>query len=181
MNELEDKFDFVSTSFMDGIEVKDLPAHANSILASQYPASIATSDAGYMGKKLLALLQMMEIDEPGTDCGTKNLIPIAINNHNKDDMLYTIIQDGGSEVVLTRENISRYINKTVNMRSPMSCKNDKICAKCAGNLFHMLGVTQAGLYSVYISHSSLNLGLKAKHDSVVKVFSLDPETLIEDL
>lgn len=181
MNQIEDRYDFIETSFMDGIAIKDIPAHANSILASQYPASIATSDAGYMGKKLLALLQMMEVDEPGTDCGTKNLIPISINNHNKNDLLYTWIQDNGQEVMLTRNNINSYVGKTVRMRSPMSCTGDKICSKCAGQLFYMLDAKQAGLFSVQISHAALNLGLKAKHNSVVEIFSLDPKTLIEDI
>lgn len=181
MNEINDSYDFVSTSFMDGIDVKDIPAHANSILASQYPASIATADAGYMGKKLLALLQMMEVDEEGTDCHTKNLIPITITNHNKNDMLYTWISDDGKEVMLNRENISSYVGKRVKMRSPMSCINEKICSKCAGQLFYMLDAKQAGLFSVQISHAALNLGLKAKHCSVIELYSLDPNKLIEDI
>lgn len=181
MNEINDSYDFISTSFMNGIDIKDIPAHANSILASQYPASIATADAGYMGKKLLALLQMMEVDEEGTDCHTKNLIPITINNHNKNDLLYTWIKNGNDEVMLDRNNISSYVGKTVKMRTPMSCINDKICSKCAGKLFYMLDAKQAGLFSVQISHAALNLGLKAKHNSVVEIFSLDPSTLIEDI
>ena len=180
-NKLRDEFDFVDTSFMDGIDVKDIPAHANSILASQYPASVATRDSGYASKKILALLQMMEIDEPGTDCGTKNLIPITITNVNKNDMLYTYIQDGSEEVMLTRDNIAKYVGKKVMMRSPMSCINDKICSKCAGQLFYLLGVKHAGLFGTQVSHTALNLGLKAKHDSVITLFTLDPDKVVEDL
>ena len=181
-NKLTGGFDFVSTSFMDGIEIKDIPAHANSILASQYPASIATADSGYMGKKLLALLQMSEVDEDGTDCGTKKLIPIKITKTNKDSMLYTWIDGGdGNLILLTKDNINKYVGKYVKMRSPMSCINKKICSKCAGRLFYMLGIKDAGLYAVQISHSALNLGLKAKHNSVVSLFTIDPDNIIEDL
>ena len=181
-NQLTGGFDFVSTSFMDGIDIKDIPAHANSILASQYPASIATADSGYMGKKLLALLQMSELDEDGTDCGTKKLIPTKITKTNKSSMLYTWIDDGnGKLIMLTKDNINKYIGKYVKMRSPMTCTNQKICSKCAGKLFYMLGVKHAGLYAVQISHSALNLGLKAKHDSVVSLFTIDPDNIIEDI
>jgi hypothetical protein len=167
---------------MDGIDIKDIPAHANSILASQYPASIATADSGYMGKNLLALLQMSELDEYGTDCGTKKLIPTKITKTNKSSMLYTWIDDGnGKLIMLTKDNINKYIGKYVKMRSPMTCTNQKICSKCAGNLFHMLGVKHAGLYAVQISYSALNLGLKAKHDSVVSLFTIDPDNIIEDI
>ena len=182
INKITNEYDFISSSLMGGIEVKDIPAHANSILASQYPASIATADAGYMGKKLLALLQMMEIDEPGTDCGTKHLVPITITKNNSKDLLYTYIDNGsGQLIMLTNDNIGSYVDKTVMMRSPMTCVTDKICSKCAGNLFYMLDVKHAGLFSTQISHAALNLALKAKHNSLVELYTFNPDKLIQDI
>lgn len=182
MNKITGEYDFIDTSFMGGIKIKDVPAHANSILAGQYPASIATKDAGYMGKKLLALLQMMEVDEPGSDCGTKNLIPLKITPKNKNDVVYTYIDNGGGQLeMLTRENINSYVGKTVMARSPMSCITQKICSKCAGNLFYMLNAKHAGLFATQLSHSDLNLGLKAKHNSLVNLYTLNPDDLIEDI
>lgn len=181
INKITGEFDFIGSSFMDGIEVQDIPAHANSILASQYPASIATADAGYLGKKLLALLQMMEVDEPGTDCHTKNLIPIKVTPGNKSNLLYSYINVDGQEVMLTKENIGQFIGKEVMMRSPMSCTSSKICSKCASQLFYMLGVEHAGLFGTQISHADLNLALKAKHNSLVNLYTLNPDDIIEDL
>jgi hypothetical protein len=181
MNKITNEFDFIGTSFMGGIDVKDVPAHANSILSAQFPASIATKDAGYMGKKLLALLQMMEVDEAGTDCHTKNLIPITITKGNKDDLVYSYIGVGNQLQMLTRDNVSSYIGKTVMMRSPMSCTTSKICSKCAGELFYMLGIKQAGLFATQLSHSALNLGLKAKHIQTISLYHLNPDTIIEDI
>lgn len=182
MNKITNEFDFISTSFMDGIDIKDIPAHANSILASQYPASIATADAGYLGKKILALLQMMEVDEDGTDCGTKILVPVKVTKYNKDNLVYSYINnDAGQLEMLTKDNIKGYVGKTVKMRSPMTCKNDKICSKCAGKLFYLLGIKNAGLFGVQISHADLNLGLKAKHNSLISLYTLDPNELIRDI
>ena len=181
-NNISGEFDFIDSSFMDGIKIEDLPAHANSILAAQFPASIATKDAGYMGKKLLALLQMMQIDEPGTDCHTKNLIPITITKTNKKFVTNTYIDDGGGNLkLLTDENINSYLGKTVKMRTPMSCTHDKICSKCAGELFYKLNVRNAGLFAVQISHASLNLGLKAKHDQTISLYSIDPDRIEKDI
>ena len=64
------------------------------------------------------------------------------------------------------------------MRTPMSCLGDKICSKCAGKLFYMLDIKYAGLFGVQISHADLNLGLKAKHNSVVDVYRFEPDELI---
>ena len=162
---------------MTGVQTCALPI----FLAAQFPASVATRSAGYMGKKLLALLQMMEVDEEGTDCGTKNLIPITITKANKDAVLYTYISDNGQEIMLTRDNVGQYVGRTVMMRSPMSCTSDKICSKCAGKLFYMLDVKHAGLFATQISHSALNLGLKAKHNSLVDLYTLNPDELLEDV
>lgn len=179
MNKITNEFDFIGSSFMDGIEIKDIPAHANSILASQYPASIATAGAGYLGKRLLALLQMMEVDEEGTDCGTKNLMPVKITPWNKKFMLYTYIDNGAGELImLDNSNIGSYVGQTVMMRTPMSCTSDKICSKCAGNLFYMLGVKHAGLFATQISHADLNLALKAKHNSLVNLYTIDPDDMM---
>lgn len=182
MNKITDEFDFISTSFMDGIDIKDIPAHANSILSSQYPASIATAYAGYLGKKLLALLQMMEVDEDQeSDCGTKQLMPLKVTASNKNFVIYTWISEGGRLKQLTPENVGSYVGKTVMMRSPESCISEKICAKCAGNLFYLLGVKHAGLFATQISHADLNLALKAKHNSLINLYTLNPDELIEDL
>ena len=180
-NKITGEFDFISSSFMDGIDKKDIPAHANSILASQYPASIATKDAGYTGKKLIALLQMMEVDYSVEDCGTKNTIPLTITKYNKPFCTNMYINEGGQEKLIDTNNINEYVGKTVMMRSPMSCLNGKLCAKCAGTLFKKLNIEHAGLFSTQLSHSELNLGLKAKHNSVIELYTLDPNLLIEDL
>ena len=181
MNKLTGEFDFVATSLMDGIEVKDFAAHSNGILASQYPASIATSEAGYMGKQLLALMQMMEIDYSCPDCGRKNLIPLKVTNYNKKFIMYTNFEEGGATKSITEDNVDEYIGKEIQMYSPMTCLNDKICVKCASNLFKMLDVTNAGLFVTQISHAALNLGLKAKHNSVIELASLDPDDIIKDI
>lgn len=180
-NNITNKFDFIPNSYMNGIDVKNMPAYANSILSSQYPASIATAEAGYLGKKLLALMQMAEIGPEGSDCHTKQLIPLFIDNHNKKQVIYTWIKDGDKEILLTPDNIDNYVNKTVMMRTPMTCIDDKICSKCAGQLFYMLGVKHAGLFTAQISYSDLNLGLKAKHDSTVNLYKLNPDSIIHDL
>ena len=96
--------------------------------------------------------------------------------------IYSYIDNGGGQLeLLTEENISNYVGKTVKMRSPMSCKNDKICSICSGKLFEYLDIKHAGLFGVQISHADLNLALKAKHVSVVTLHTLNPDTIIEDI
>ena len=134
-----------------------------------------------MGKKLLAMLQMMSIDYDTDDCGTKQLLPINITKQNANYMLYTYIKEGDGLIMLDRSNINSYIGKTVMMRTPMTCLNDRICHKCAGELFKKMDVTNAGLFSVQISAVSLNAYLKQKHNNNIEIYKFNPDTLVEEL
>lgn len=180
-NELTGEYDFIDTSFADGFKIKDVPALANGVLSAQYPASIATAQSGYMGKKLLALLQMVQVDKPGTDCGTKQLIPVTVTEVNGPNLLYSIYVENGVEKVFSEDDVKKYLGKQIWMRSPMTCLNTKICSKCAGKLFYLLGIENAGLFSTQVSHASLNLSLKSKHNITVELYNFDPNNIIVDL
>jgi len=124
---------------------------------------------------------MMEVDEPGSDCHTKNLIPITVTDKNKKDLVYTYFENAGQLQMLSRDNVDSYVGKTIMMRSPMSCISQKICSKCAGELFYKLGIKHAGLFATQLSHSALNLSLKSKHDSTVNLYSLNVDKIVEDI
>lgn len=181
LNKMTGKYDFIPNSYMNGLDVKDLPAHANSIVSGAYPGAIMTAKAGYLGKKLLALLQMSEADEPGTDCGTKKLIPITVTKKNASELVYSYFKGEKGLELLTPENVGSYIGKTLEFRSPMTCITPKFCSKCIGELVYKLDARQVGLFAVQLSHSDLNLALKAKHSQIVNLSTLNPSVIISDL
>ena len=179
-NTLENKIDFIPRSFSNGLEVKNLPIIANGLVFSEYQKGVKTRTSGYMGKKILALLQMMQVDEPGTDCGTKNVIPFLITPRNKNCTLYVYIREEGKLVLLTPENIDNYVGKYVMMRSPMACISpNKICNKCAGEIFYKLNITNIGYFASTINFRFLNYSMKLKHDISVKLSHINPDSFIE--
>ena len=164
-NDITQKYDVVENSLMDGIDYKDIPAFANSVVAGAYPSAVGTADAGYMSKQMMALLQSEELDpSPKSDCGTKATIPFKIEPAASQYVLHRNINEGGKIVTLTPKNIGNYIGKTVNLYSPMCCTHDRICAKCAGPLFYNLGVTRVGLLCTQFTDRILNIKLKSKHN-----------------
>lgn len=179
-NNLTGKFDIVDSSLMDGIKKQDIPSFSNSIVAGAFPSAIGTADAGYMAKIILALLQSEHIDpDPNSDCGTTMTIPLTITNKNKQYVLYRYINEGGKRVLTTIENIDKYVGHTVNLYSPQCCKHDAICGKCAGQIFHKLGVTQIGLLVTSITQKLLNIKLKSKHDLSQKASIIDKKLIFE--
>lgn len=164
-NNITKKYDVVENSLMNGVKKKDITAFANSIVAGAYPSAVGTADAGYMAKIILALLQSEHIDpDPESDCGTTSTIPLTITNKNKQYVLFRYINNNGKKVLTTIDNIDSFVGKTVQLYSPQCCCRDAICGKCAGRVFHNLGVTQVGLLITQITQKLLNLKLKAKHD-----------------
>ena len=164
-NDITQKYDVVESSLMDGINRKDIPAFANSVVAGAYPSAVGTADAGYMSKQMMALLQSEELDpNPKSDCGTKATIPIHIDSSTAKYVLRRNILDGSKVVTLNSNNIGSYMNKTVKLFSPACCIHDRICAKCGGPLFYELGVTRIGLLCTQFTDKILNIKLKSKHN-----------------
>lgn len=164
-NNATKRYDVVESSLMGGVKKQDITPFANSVLAAAYPSAVGTAEAGYMAKIILALLQSEHIDpDPNSDCGTESTIPLTITKKNTKYALFRYINDNGKKVLTDIHNINNYIGKTVQLYSPQCCRQDAICGKCAGTVFHNLGVTNVGLLVTQVTQKLLNLKLKSKHD-----------------
>lgn len=128
-----------------------------------------TADSGYLSKQLSAAMQTEIIDEDGSDCGTNKTLDILITDKNKNDFIYRNIKFGDSFILLTPENISKYIGKVVKLFSPMYCTGDKICRKCAGSYNNKF----IGLDTNKIATTLTNLNMKKFHDNTIKTTLID--------
>ncbi len=164
-NNVTKRYDIVESSLMEGVKKKDITAFANSVVEGAYPSAVGTADAGYMSKILLALLQSAKIDpDPQSNCGTTSTIPITITPKYKKYFLYRYVQKNGKPLLTTLDNIDQFVGQTVQLYSPQCCLHDSICAKCSGQLFRKLGVTDIGMLTTQITQKLLNIKLKSKHD-----------------
>lgn len=176
-NPVTDKWDFVSSSFMEGIKKEEIPVVANSITLGAYPKAVGTQVAGYFNKQLTAAFQGAVLDTPGSDCGTKNVLEIVITPENKSQFMYRYIVEGNKLILLDDNNIDKYLNKKVKMRSAMYCNGDKLCSKCAGELYYKMGIENVGLTATRLAGTLLNLNMKKFHNSTVNVTRLNLNTI----
>lgn len=175
-NEVTKRYDVVQASLMNGITKYDIPAFSNSNVAAAYPSAIGTAEAGYMGKIFMAIMQTEHLDpNPKSDCGTHMTIPITITKSNKGFFLFRNFDVNGKVVMSTLENIDSFVGKTHKMYSPQCCTHASICAKCAGQIYYKMGVTNVGLLTSDPTDALLNLKLKAKHDLSVKAGGIPKE------
>lgn len=163
-------YDIVQNSFNEGIRKEDIPAMASSVVSGAYPKAVGTAEGGYLTKQLLAALQNITINNDIEDCGSKNYIELKITSENKNDFLYSYIIDKSKLVLLSPNVIDKYVDKVVKLRSPMMCIAEKgKCKTCVGLRFEKLNITNIGLTATRAGSTMLNTGMKAFHDSSVKL------------
>lgn len=177
-NNITGGYDVVTSCYQDGFRKEDVPAMSSVLLAGAYTKAVSTSDSGYLQKEVVQLMQTEYMAEEGSDCKSKHPIPITVS---KDDV-YRYIVENGKLVRLTKENIDKYIGKTVLMRTPMSCINKNGCCNiCAGDKSYKMGVKNVGLLASSIGQTLTNLNMKSFHDSTIKIGSLDMDSSVVDI
>lgn len=180
-NESTGKFDIVTNSLYEGMPKDSLPALANAIVNSFYTKSIAPGESGYITKQLSAAYQDVVLDDPGSDCGAMSM-PIELTKYNVNLYLYNFIETSkGKFTRLEPGNRDNYIGKTVNLRVADFCIGDKLCNRCAGDRFYLMGLQNAGLTFGRISNSMLRAKFKTSHDSTVRISQLTPEEIFVPL
>lgn len=174
-------FKIVTSNYDTGVTKEDMPKIADTVVTSAYSSGVATQDSGTNGKKYNALFQRVRIQPRGSDCGTKDTIEAHITEDNTDDYMYRYIIDGGKLVMLTPENIDKYIGKTVHMRSGLHCKahDPEYCSKCVGDRLYRIGIRNIGFTFLTISGSTLNAALKKKHDVSIKLYDVTVEDVMK--
>jgi len=140
-----------------------------------------TSESGYIAKKLLAECQTEFLDDKGSDCGTKRGIMLTLSDNNYKDYIYRYITVSGKSVLLTNENIKKYIGKTVELRSPMTCiktRKGAICNMCGGEFYYMVDNKSIGLSASRIGNALTKYNMKKFHDNVIKTTDVDLDDLL---
>lgn len=172
------KYDVIKSNYIDGIQKRDLPAMGNVVVNAAYPKAVGTADGGYITKQFYSVFQSISLDEKGTDCGSKGYLTVFLNSSNYDDYMYQYAVVDGRKVLMTHDNKNQFVNRVVQLRSPIGCRSSKICNACMGERYYMLGIQNAGLTAGRLPNSILNAGMKAFHATKVHMNSVDLSTLV---
>lgn len=132
-----------------------------------------------MTKKLIAAYQSVQLDKAGSDCGTKGYADVLLTKDNYEFYTYNFVVEGSKLVRLDPSVKDKYIGKRVKLRLPDYCiGKQKICNKCAGDKYYLLGMETIGLTVPRISNSMLQARMKVFHDPTVKTHKMSPEDFL---
>lgn len=167
-------YNFIRSNYIDGVSVEEYAALANTLAEGPFSRSKKTEVGGYWEKLFVSSLQHLQLDEPGSDCGTKRYIVVTITKDNIDEVMYNYIIQGDKLVEITSKNRESLIGKTVKMRYSSMCKHPNgFCNKCAGNLWYRLGMRNVGVITPQIPSKYKNMAMKLFHDSTIKMTDMN--------
>ena len=177
-NASKKKFEIVTNSLYEGVPRENIPSFANAVVSGFYPKAIGTGECGYITKKLAAAFQSVTLDERGSDCKTPHTASVELSSDNLKYYLYHFIKENnGTYTRLEPSNSSKYLGKTIKFRVPEYCIGKKLCNRCAGDRYYLMGIQNIGLTFGRVSNSLLRGKMKKSHYSTVRTYKLDPKKL----
>ena len=148
----------------------------NDIRTGSYSRGAETQKGGYAAKQGLRATTDLKIIKG--DCGSKVGLDSLITEKDKETFIGRYIISNGKPLMLTEENINKYINKVVSLRTPMFCHTENnFCSTCMGeqaknyqNGIAIMVINMAGII--------LNTSMKAMHDQSIKLVNLSLDDMI---
>ena len=134
-SDIDDKMmsHIINESCLSGCKsIKDYAVESLSAKKSAYLNKMVIRETQYFNRRLrLTCSSLIHIHRGW--CGSTLTLPITIKDAWAKNFIDKIIIDNGEKVLLTKENINKYVGKIVNMISPLGCRHtDGVCETCAG-------------------------------------------------
>ena len=165
-------YEFVKTNLNDGWDPDDFDVLANDIRRGSYHRAKTTAKGGAESKFLGRTFQESRITID--DCKTKRGVPIKLTENNHDEFLYRNMIEGNKLVEITRDNVKKYIGKTVLLRSPMFCTaKNGYCYHCMDMRFKKLNIKLLNTLPINIGSAMLSAAMAAMHGTKLETFSID--------
>lgn len=172
----------IKHSFINGLTQKEFFNSTYGSRKGLLDVALNTGTSGYLSRKLIFACANLQLDETD-DCGTTDLIPIYVDDEKKGRMLIGkwFLEDG-KLIKITEFNYLGYIGKTINARTPVFCKNPKICKTCYGELHDMLDSNFIGVIAAQsLGECNTQLVLRTFHTSGVAVLNKDDDGSSADM
>lgn len=131
-------------SALDGLnDIYEFAVESLSARKSQFMNKNSVRNSQYFGRRMHLITATLKQVYTG-DCGTRFTIKFHISDgsvpgekNNFDAVVGKFIVVDGQLVCLTKDNVAKYANRDVQMRSPMCCQyRNGVCEVCGGRVYN---------------------------------------------
>ncbi len=159
----------IKNSLIEGLTQKEFFYSTYGCRKGLLDVALNTGTSGYLSRKLIFTCANLQIDEDVEDCGTEDLLEVDVKSNRKARMLlnrWALNEEDNTLYKITPENYKDIIGKIIFIRSPILCKNPKICKKCYGDLYKILNSRFIGIIAAQtLGERGTQLVLRTFHTS----------------
>jgi len=157
----------IKSCVMQGLQnVCEYVVESLSAKKSLFYNHVAVKNSQYFSRKQSLATSAIRHIYPG-NCGSTLTIPFTITTKNHRNIIgVNILDEDGIHKTLTGSNITKYIDKTVNIFSPLTCRyTDGVCEHCGGLLTKYIPnkLTIGVMSSILVLSQVTQLILSSKH------------------
>lgn len=168
----------ITDSLSEGLNINEdvFPAYMNDIRSGSFSRGSSTALGGYTYKILQRALSSIRIEEK--PCVTTKGLKRLITKDNYKKLVNRYIKENSWKLISNIELASKYIDKIVEIRSPIYCKTEdnNVCYACMGENYK---ATPNGISNLAANVSAviLTIALKAMHGSVTETSNIELKDL----
>lgn len=168
-----------TSALYDGVSKDEYMNFGDSGVIGSASRAIKTGTGGYMSKRIEQAMSSITAGPKGSDCQTPKLLDLFIHPKMKASYIGRYIVENKKLVELTNDNIGKYLNTTVKIRSPIYCimKDPCYCNICIGNAPYSMGIKNIGLLYNRPTNIIMNKSMKKFHDMSVKTIKIEKDRL----
>lgn len=165
-------FVFIPNSLSEGMTAETMPAMANETRKGSFNRGDQTKLGGALTKGITRVLQDLTVSEQ--DCHTTRGLTVDFSKYKIGRYLGSYIQDGSNWVLLTEQNMEKFVGKTCLVRSPMYCQAQHgLCYMCMGDIYAKKKTKHLALDAVDITSTFTTDALKSMHGTKISTYQID--------
>ncbi len=135
----------IKHSLIEGLDEKEFFNSTYGCRKGLLDVALNTGVSGYLSRKLIFTCANLQLGN-SDDCGTTDCLEVFINTKRKAKMLIGRFYIKNNILIqIKKEDVKNLLGQTIQLRSPILCKNKNICHKCYGNTYEELHSKYIGI------------------------------------
>ena len=157
----------IKSSLLEGLTPEEFFFSTYGCRKGLLDVALNTGTSGYLSRKLIFTCANLQIDQDEEDCGTQDFLEVDVDSERKARMLINRYYNNNNVLeLITKDNYKDITGKVIEIRSPILCKNPKICKTCYGELYKNINSRFIGIIAAQtLGERGTQLVLRTFHTS----------------
>jgi len=159
----------ITSAFADGLSPTEYFKGGIGARSGVADRTLSTATTGYLTRRLVFATQSVLLSKL-LDCKTKQCLTIKVEPSMVDKLIGRYLKDG---TIISESYAKKLVGKTIELRSPIFCKSNRICRTCYGKLADYVRSDKIGIIAAEtLGEPGTQLVMRAFHLGGVVSFNV---------